>query len=285
MTAVIPLKCRPHTDRDPGAELRLRPGVARALFVGVMATAIIGSGATARAGELRLASDTQVTIDERTLTLVGLVGGEGCVEDAMKTVSAAVGRHVSRFIALPDPGSSAGVVVLDNGRTVNELLLETGCPRFDPTGLPAADPFVKGMARAAARGRSAQVVPVAPPTPVGTVTAGAAPSPAALAAAATGAWNIVSKWAGSGERTTDVFVLPAGEVRIVTLAVPSGKPTGQIMVVVRDEQGTILQTIAAGPLTTKHMTSTPVRLARESRVQLAITGTDVFWGVWAQIPR
>lgn len=235
------------------------------------------------ASDLRLVALDRAELGGRTVTLVGIVPSDVCAPEAVRAVSLTLEGRLGRFIAVPE-GSDRGVVVLDDGRTVNELVLGSGCPRFDATGLPADNPYIKNLEIAARRHQAAATAASAPPgaaPPPPASTAG----PAAMAAAAAGNWRIVTKWTGSTDQTTDPIALPAGEVRIVTLAVPNGGPDARIAVVVRDDTGRILQAIEAGPLAAKHMGTTPLRLERDTRVQLSISGTNVFWGVWAQIPR
>jgi hypothetical protein len=94
-------------------------------------------------------------------------------------------------------------------------------------------------------------------------------------------WKVLAKWTGSGDKTTDAVDVPAGEWQVVYLAVPRKTPS-ELRIGVAQDTGIALQNVTSGRLTSKRMEVTRVRTESASRIRLAISGADVFWGVWIQ---
>jgi hypothetical protein len=258
---------------------------ATAVLAALVAIAPAASRATPPAGErVRVVALHRAYVGDRRITLAGVLPepAAGCVPAALEAVTAQVAGRRGRVQVIEGVSPEAGFVLLDDGRSVNELVLATGCVRFDEAGVEVVP---DQLARLRAAWQRGQVDGGLPAQAADSVAPSAAPPPAPAggtgAAEATGDWTILAKWTGAGEKTTEALAVDAGELRVVLLAIPRTS-RAELKVVVQAEDGSVLQTISSGPLTTKQMDATPVQIPRAMRVHFAISGTDVFWGVWAQ---
>jgi hypothetical protein len=234
--------------------------------VSIQAAVALGCCGPALAQEsVRLLALDRAQLGSRTITLAGVTPGGQCTADAEREVTRRLAGRRGRFAGLPGLPADQGVVIVD-ATTVNEMVLETGCGRFDPAGLPADHAHVLAMEQAFERGQSRRTVGSAE-------SAGAAePSP-----------QILANWTGSSDMRTGVISVPAGEWQIAWLAIPRAG-TGELTVVVYDERDTPIHTIKTGPLSGRRLETSPVTMPAESRVYFSIAGVNVFWGLWAQVP-
>jgi hypothetical protein len=227
------------------------------ILAGVAALGVVSDGVTASAPVLQLTAVNRARLADRSVTLAGVVS-TSCPPETFRDVASSLDGSRARFVAFPDATGDTGVIVLDDGRNVNELMLATPCAGFDASTLPAGHAYTTGMEQAWRRARERS---------------------------GTSGWTILAKWTGSGGTTTPPIIVPPGELRVVTLAVPNGRPTSQLQIAVLDRNGAALGRFSTGPLAAKHMATTSVTIGTETTVQIEISGTDVFWGVWAQVAK
>src|SRR4051812_32411890 len=88
------------------------------------ASGLVLLAATARAEDVTLANLDRVVIGEQPVMLAGVTPG-ACAKEAASRLSPTLAHHAGRFFPFPDSGTGAGIVVLDDGRNLNELALQT----------------------------------------------------------------------------------------------------------------------------------------------------------------
>jgi hypothetical protein len=261
----------------PAVVLSAHPGclLSRTITVLPWIAALAMCGPVWAQESLRVLAMNRAQVGAREVTLAGVVPDAACASQATRDVTAVLGAQRGYFLTVPPLAADQGFVVLESGRTLNELAIETGCGEFAAEGLPRGHRYLTAMARARqtrdAR-RAGANAPEGPPT-----AQKSAPEPAARP------WTGVANWSGSADATTQRITVPSGELRIMTLAIPRGGP-GQVTVVVHDAgDGAPLQTIASGPVISKNQDVTPVRLEPGATVYFVISGANVLWGVWAEV--
>jgi hypothetical protein len=245
-------------------------------LIGALGLLILVPPGVAAAGEdLRMLAPNRAAVGSREVTLAGVGPSRTCSHEAEQSIAKSIEGRQGYFETLAQLPQDVGFVVLSEGGTVNEIVLEAGCATFNGTGLPDGNRYRTAMEQAWRRRQSASDVASAP------VNRQPAATPAASPTTVQGGWTGLAKWTGSADATTQPITVTSSELRVLTLGIPSAKVAGQLTIVVHDESGPI-QTITSPPLTTKRMDVTLVKTKPGSRVRFVIAGSDVLWGVWAE---